>query len=161
MTDFLNVECLTITNRQEFGICDGADHNMAFLDFDNNTAWICQVVNSQMTGIEFRAIDFCIEAVRADGNMESNCDCMLTYPDNIVFIELKNKVQDWREAGMKQLESTILQFASNHDLKAFRHKRAFVANRRHPNFHVIDVSDRRRFFDKYRVRLNIEAKIEI
>jgi len=41
----------------------------------------------------------------------------------------------------------------------YKHKRAFVANKRHPSFNVIDIE--KKFWDKYKVRLNLEAQIRI
>lgn len=159
--DFFKQECLTITNERRFGICDGEDHAVAFTTTDNEADWIAAVVNDKGLDIEFRAIDFCVTVLRADGNQERSCDCMLIYPNNIVFIELKNERHSWMSSGIEQLELTISRFNEVYKIENYKRRRAFVANRRHPNFHVIEDETKIRFRDKYKVRLDVQAKIVV
>jgi hypothetical protein len=93
--------------------------------------------------------------------MEKRCDGMLTYQDNIVFVELKNQLKDWIQDGLEQLETTIKHFTIAHDLEKIRHKRAFLANKKKRHFHVIQHEMKKRFFDTYKVRINIEGTIKI
>ena len=145
----------------KFGICDGENDTKAFVTTDTELKWICTVVNQQAMDVEFRAIDYCVIILRKDGNQERICDAMLTYNDNIVFIELKEKVKSWMEDGIDQIQKTLPYFTANHNLAEFRHKRAFVANRRHPDFHVIDQGLKRWFWDNYRIRINVQAEIVV
>lgn len=159
--NFLKDECLTITNEGIFGICDNADRATAYIQKDNPGEWIATIVNESAKKIEFRAIDNCVVVLRKDGSQEKSCDALLTYSDNIVFIELKDDRQRWMENGIKQLEATIIHFSVNHDILQYKHRRAFVSNKRHPDFHVIDVEHKIRFRDKHKVRLNVQAKIKV
>jgi hypothetical protein len=159
--NFFNENCLSSTNSNVFGICDGLNDAMAFLDFHNQPDWICSVLNENATLIEFRAIDNCIIVLKENLDKERSCDCMLTYFENIVFIELKEKRGRWIQDGFEQIEKTIEAFKENHNIDDFKHKRAFVANKKHPNFHVIENETMRKFYSKHKVRLNVQAEVII
>lgn len=161
--DFFSSKCQTITKEISFGICDNDDSNPAFLDFDNPTIWIAKISNQKSKEIIFTAIDNCVEIKRKNNEMENRCDTMLEYENNIVFIELKNKRADWIEEGINQIETTLKVFIENNDeyFKNLKTKRAFVTNRKHPNFHTIENETMKRFFYTYKVRLNIQAEILI
>jgi len=159
--NFYDEQCRTVTNEVKFGICDGENDQKAFVVLDNQAEWICTVVNNRAAEVAFSAIDYCVVILREDGNQERSCDAMLTYEDNIVFIELKEKGKSWMADGIKQIQKTLPYFTANHDLSVYRHKRAFVTNRRHPDFHVLDTETKRWFWDKYRIRINAQAEIVI
>jgi len=160
--NFFEAKCQSTTGESLFGLCDNEDSSPAYLDFSSKTKWNATVNNSvPPKELEFVAIDNCIEILRENGEMDNRCDCLLTYPENIIFVELKNKSSNWVSEGMNQLEVTIKNFDNNHGLLNYQHKRAFVANKKHPYFRVIDVEKKRKFWDKYRVRLNIDAVIKI
>ena len=93
--------------------------------------------------------------------MESRCDGMLTYLANVIFVELKNSGGKWITEGITQLDTTIDRYKKRHDLKAFKKRRAVVANRRHPNFHTISNEEMQRFYSKHEVRLHVGAVINI
>ncbi len=86
---------------------------------------------------------------------------MLTYTDNIVFVELKDERKEWISGAIEQLEATIISYKTAHNLDKYRHKMAFAANKRHPNFHTIDNETMKSFFDNHRVRLNVQAEIVV
>jgi hypothetical protein len=159
--NFFDEKCLTKTDAGLFGIYDSTDLSQATLDFTQASKWVCSVQNEAGLMLEFRAIDHCVVILREDGNQEKSCDAMLTYSENIVFIELKEKAKHWKEEGIIQLEQTIKEFVIHHELSDFKYKRAFVANRKHPNFQVINNETAKKFWDKYRVRLNVQANIVI
>jgi len=160
--NFFEAKCKSTTNKSLFGLCDNEDSSPAYPDFTNKSKWNATVNNSvPPKELVFVAIDNCIEIFRENNDMDNRCDCMITYPDNIVFVELKNKGSNWISEGINQIEVTLKNFNYNHDLSAYRHKRAFVANKKHPNFHVIDTEGKRKFWDKYRVRLNIDSVINV
>jgi hypothetical protein len=159
--DFFNPKCESSTSQIEFGICDGEDTEIAYIDLQNKKNWICTVDNPNSKKITFIAIDKCIVIMNNKREVESSCDCMLLYIDNIVFIELKERRRSTTELGIAQIENTIIHFIKNHDIMKYKHKRAFVANRRHPNFQIVENETMRKFFAKYKVRLNIQAKVDV
>lgn len=145
----------------KFGICDDQNGKVAYTDLYNNEKWIATVENLDTIPITFTAIDNCIAIFRPNGDTEKRCDCMMTYTNNIVFVELKEVKGAWIPQAIEQLETTIKVFGEYNDWGKYRHKRAFACNKKHPRFQVIDIETKRRFFDAYRVRLNIEATIKI
>ena len=159
--NFYEAKCQSTTSEELFGLYDKEDKSPAKIVHSQKDKWNATVINPTQKTITHTAIDNCIDIRRAKGEMDNRCDSMLSYPENIIFVELKNKVSDWRSDGVNQIEVTINNFISNHNLSAIKHKRAFVANRRHPDFHVIDNEQTRKFWDKYRVRLNISSEIYI
>lgn len=160
--DFFAGKCKQTTNKNLFGLCDNEDTSPAFIDYENKDKWNATVKNSlSPQEIVFIAIDNCIEVRRKNGQMDQRCDCLLTYNENIIFVELKNKGSDWQKEGINQLEVTIRNFIQSSDLSLFKHKRAYVSNRRHPNFHVISNEEKQKFWVKYRVRLNLTSEINI
>ncbi len=160
--NFFEAKCQSITRESLFGLCDDEDGSPAYLDYSNKAKWNAKVNNTvPPREMVFTAIDNCVEMFRENGEMENRCDGVLTYGDNIIFVELKNKGSNWISEGMRQLEVTIRVFDNSNGLSNYRHKRAFVANKKHPHFHKIDVEKKRKFWDDYRVRLNIDANIKI
>lgn len=144
-----------------FGLCDDQNGLKAYTNTNAPNKWIATVENPQTILITFTAIDNCIEILRGDGNQEKRCDGMLTYADNIVFVELKEAEKSWILDAIEQLETIIQHFKANHDMSLFRHKRAFACNKKHPKFHVIEPSTKKLFFDTHRVRLNIQGTIRV
>lgn len=163
MINFFEENCReeNIVYRQ-FGICDDQNSEVAYIDVDNNSKWIASVINPNSKPVCFTAIDNCIEIRRENGNMDLRCDGMIDYPDNIVFIELKNQhTGGWASDGLQQIESTILHYQHNHDLSLHKYKRAFVINKKRKHFQTIETELKRRFFDTYRVRISIGGEINI
>lgn len=144
-----------------FGICDNQDGTKAYTDILDATTWVAKVENPEAKAIIFTAIDGCIEVLRANGDMERRCDGMMTYTENIVFVELKEAERKWISDAIEQLEITIQHFRANYDLNLFKHKRAFTCNKKRPKFEIIAPETKRRFFDTYRVRLNVQAVIKV
>lgn len=159
--NFYEARCQSATNATLFGLCDNEDTTPAKIEHTHKDKWNATVINPTQKRITHTAIDNCIEILRANGEMDNRCDSLLTYTENIIFIELKNKGADWKIDGVNQVEVTINNFIDNHNLSEIKHKRAFVANRRHPNFHAIENEQTTRFWEKYRVRLNIASEINI
>ena len=159
--DFFEARCQSNTMATLFGVCDNQAGSPAFIDMLDQNIWIAKVINDSGTEITLTAIDNCINILRADGSMDRRCDAMLTYTDNIVFVELKDQNKAWITDAVEQIETTIINFINNHDITVFRHKRAFTANKQHPQFYFGNPERRQRFFTEYKVRLNIEATIKI
>ena len=161
--DFSKPECRRITIEPIFGLCDDDNKLPAYLDAVNNYRWIATVINNNQKEITFTAVDNCIEILRENGEIESRCDVMLTSDICLYLVELKNKVSDWRSEGIDQLEATITTL-KNEDSAfyfSFRKRKAFVANKRHPHFVRAETDDMERFRDVHRIRLYLEATIQI
>jgi len=135
----------------------------AFIDILDEDTWIATVVNKDAKKVLFTAIDKCIDFPLINGNMTSRCDSMMTCDNCLYVIELKNKRADWQSSGIDQLEATIKDLMSElgQTYVNYRHKKAYVANRRHPNFHVIENETMERFRDLYRIRLDLQSIITI
>ena len=162
IVNFFQTECQEPPiSTSNFGVCDNQDGQKAYTDSTDATKWIANVENPNTLSITFTAIDNCIPILRGDGNDEKRCDGMLTYTDNIVFIELKEVAKSWISDAIEQLEITVQHFIANHDISAYKHKRAFACNKKHPQFQVIDTETKRRFFDRYRIRLNLQHTIKV
>ncbi|MES2386735.1 MAG: hypothetical protein V4543_01935 [Bacteroidota bacterium] len=158
-TDFYNPACESLTSAHEFGVYD-TKSKTARIDSDNRELWVACVSNKNQTPVVFTAIDNCIFS--GSDEKGRRCDGMITYPDNIIFIELKEqRTSPWVSHTVEQLENTILLFVTNHNLAAIRNKRAFAANKSFPNFQHPQPADYQRFFKKYRVKLHIDTKIII
>lgn len=161
--DFFNISCKENAREDSlFGICDDKNGKKAYTDIGNKSNWIATVENDNLTPVTFIAIDNCTIILKEDGfNRESSCDGMLIFKDSIYFIELKSERADWISDAIKQLESTIKFFIENHDTNLYKHKKAFVCNKRHPHFHTIDNEKKLRFFRNYGFRIDIQGTIVI
>lgn len=160
MINFFEINCQTKIGVAEFGIID-PDKKPAEISLSHPEKWIAIIDNSSSKIITFTAIDDCIEILREDGNKESRCDCMLTYDNDIDFIELKEVRSSWISGGIDQLKTTINLFSVDNDIKKYRRRRAFLANRLHPQFQHSRKEDMQRFKDETKVRLIIYNKIKI
>jgi hypothetical protein len=159
--NFFDQRCQTITSSTRFGICDDVDEQPAYINEKNSDNWIAVVSNESAKEITFTTVDKCVFRHDKAGNDSKRCDCMLTYTDNIVFVELKDERKEWISGAIEQLEATINSYKATHNLEKYRHKRAFAANKRHPNFHTIDNETMKNFFDNHGVRLNVQAEIVV
>jgi hypothetical protein len=150
-----------------FGICDNEDEKVktpAFVDCDikNEASWTANVLNHTGDHISFIAVDNKIEILREDGSMENRCDAMLHNVENIIFVELKIQRLNWiKHAVEEQLQTTIQIFKENNDIKKFRHRLAYVCNRKHPRFCYSNKQLMQQFRDRNDVRLIISRDIVI
>lgn len=150
-----------------FGICDDKDTDIktpAYVDInvENKSKWNAVVENKANASVCFIAVDNSIDILRPDGTMENRCDAMLYNNNYIVFVELKDQLRDWiQHAVNDQLVATINAFRNSHDINAFRHKVAYVCNRKHPRFAVSHKKLMQTFYNKHDVRLVISRNIVI
>lgn len=146
-----------------FGICDDQNGTKAYTDTANNTKWIATVINDNARQISFTAIDNCIVVLKpGTKDKESSCDGMLTFPDNLILVELKDQgTGGWITRAIDQLENTIKLIQNNHDLSSIKFKKAFACNKKHPHFTTIDNEQNKTFFSTYGFRLDIQAEIVI
>ena len=161
--DFFKAKCLTNTSEIRFGICDDDDELPAYVDSLNESIWIATVLNLEAKVVTVTAIDKCIDFPLVNGDMQSRCDAMLTCDNGLYIVELKNKRSDWQSSGIEQLEATIQNLIDSlgATYNNYRFRKAYVANKRHPNFHVIENETMEKFRDIYQVRLDLQATIRI
>jgi hypothetical protein len=137
--NFFDTNCQSQTNQPKFGLCDDPppSKDPAYINIDDSGKWIAIVENNQELEVIFTAIDNCIELLRSDGKMDNRCDGMLTYNNNIIFVELKERKYTnsvWIDDGENQLRKIISVFINNHDLQIFKSKKAYIGNSKKPQF---------------------------
>ena len=95
--------------------------------------------------------------------MDSRCDVMLTCTDSLILVELKNKASDWKSSGIDQIEATLIRLIENHGAYyySFKKRKAYVANKRHPNFQIVENATMRRFSTEYKIWLDIQGTIKL
>ena len=159
--NFYDAKYQTSVNAVSFGICYGDDASAAYVDVQNEDRWIAVVENKESADLIFTAIDKGI-IKNNDHPDRGRCDGMITRNQELLyFVELKDQNKKWMTPAIEQLESTILFFIEYHDISSYRYKKAFACNRAHPHFNVIDNESNLKFFRKYGVRLDIQAKIVV
>lgn len=163
--DFFDTSCKEQENleHQQFGICDDENGQKAYTNINDTNKWIATVNNEARKKIEFTAIDNCIEVFKDDTNdKESSCDGMLTFDKSIYLVELKKQgTGGWLPKAMSQLKNTIKLIENNNNLEGIPYKKAYVCNRKHPHFQVIDVEKKRRFYNETGFRIDAQAEIII
>ncbi len=149
---------------QEFGLCDKPHpiKEPAYIDEEkqNIEDWIAKVENKNQILIDFYAIDNCVEILRPNGETESSCDGMICYKDvfnldNIIFIELKNRMsKGWVKKGTEQIKITLEIFIKNNNIGKFTLKVAYICNRQHPSANNSSVAEIQKFKDETASLLN-------
>ena len=137
--NFFDTNCQSQTNQPKFGLCDDPppSKDPAYININDSRKWIAIVENNQEIEVIFTAIDNCIEIRRSNGKMDNRCDGMLTYNNNIIFVELKERKyrnSEWIEEGENQLRKTIAVFVNHNNLAIFKSKKVYIANRKKPQF---------------------------
>lgn len=132
--NFFNANCQEPSiNHKIFGLCDDENNQKAYTDIDDSSKWIAKVKNKNEIDLVFTAIDNCV--IKNNEYLgRGRCDAMLTSTKHLYFIELKNVARRWINDAVEQLESTIQFFLDNHDIDVYRHKKAFVCNKKHSPF---------------------------
>lgn len=141
-----------------FGLCDDQNGRKAYSDTNAPIKWIATVKNESALNLTFTPIDKCIIQDH-EYQGRGRCDGMLTSTEHLYFVELKDEAKSWITGAIEQLESTIEFFKENHDINAFRHKKAFACNKQHRHFQETDNEFNRAFFRKHKVRIDIQAEI--
>lgn len=151
-------ECQTPVPLALFGLCDDGDSSKAYVERSDPRKWIATIENNQEVALTFTAFDKCvIHDHQYPGR--GRCDGLLRSPDHLYFIELKDQGKGWVADAIEQLSSTIQFFSESHDLKLFKHKKAFACNRRHKHFQEIDNELNLKFFRRNKVRLDVQATV--
>jgi len=131
--DFFKPECQETTKEKKFGLFDAQDGTPAKIKLDDEPSWNATVLNDEAKQILFTAIDNCIEIFRENGEIDKRCDVMMSYENNLLFVELKNKRDSWKSEGLEQIESTINRLINENEnfYYSFSKRKAFVANAKH------------------------------
>jgi hypothetical protein len=147
-------------NNTLFGLCDDQDGGKAYTDQHNPEKWIATVKNNNSKTLVFTAIDKCVIKDTEEAG-RGRCDGMLTSDEHLYFIELKDKNKGAFTEAIEQLASTIQFFKAHHDDSIFKHKKAYVCNKRRGHFQEIDNEQNLRFFRQYGFRMDAQAEIVI
>ena len=163
--DFTKRACQTITRAQRFGLYDEDDKSPAMIKLIDEPTWNATVINSNSKTILFTAIDNCIDVFKDNGELDSRCDCMLSYDTTLLLIELKNKRGSWQSEGLGQIENIAKKMSAELPgfYSGFRKRKAIVANRRNkfPSFHESNTEQRQYFSSKYKMRIQFDSEIII
>ena len=161
--DFFKNSCQEIPeNKREFGIRDDIPNSKAYLDISNPDLWGATVKNHDEFDIVFTAVDKC---VINDNEYEERgrCDGMLTTEKHLFLVELKDKSKTNKTEILKQLTDTVEFLYKFHEteLKNFKHKKVFGCNKRHSKFQTIDNEQQKKYFAKYKFRIDVQGEIII
>lgn len=157
--DFFKPECQSGPFSQaQFGLCDDQIATRAYVDTTDPAKWVATVENPSHRAVTFTAIDKCV-IQDGDEPGRGRCDGMLTTDDLLYLVELKDQKTNWQPHAIAQLKSTIEFLRDHHDLKCFRHKKAFACNKRHKTFATIDNEFQLQFFRDYGFRIDIQATV--
>lgn len=155
----------------EFGLCDGDNEKKepAYIccEKDKEGSWGAIITNSYCTEITFLAVDNNISIIQDDGKMVRRCDGILFAQygtqKSICFVELKERTdrqnKTWRKDGVEQLISTIKAFKDNHNINQYFLRRAFVCNRKRPNYAYSNREELDEFRKEYNVSLYVQPSI--
>jgi hypothetical protein len=149
------------TSDSFFGVCDDQNGQKSYTDRSDKSKWIATVINEKPFQLVFTVID---KGVIKDDELpgRERCEGMLTSNEHIYFLELKVQRSGGIAKAKCQLESTIDIFNEVHPgkLETYTHRKAFVCNKRHPKFHVINNEEQKAFFDTYKVRFDINTEVK-
>lgn len=163
--NFFEATCQSSTNAITFGICDTPPppQSPAYITTAHTGDWIAIVNNPNSIDVTFTAIDNCIVILKSNGiDRDSSCDCMLTYQNTIVFVELKERQsQGWLVKAENQIRNTILHFVANNNMAGYNSKIAYIANSLRPNMASSEMTRKQKFKDEIGFFLKIENVITI
>ncbi|MFW9605201.1 MAG: hypothetical protein ACMV0I_01320 [Pseudomonas sp.] len=159
--DFFKKDCQSGPfSQQQFGLCDDQNTTRACVSLSTPENWVATVKNPEHKLVTFTAIDKCVIQDNHEPS-RGRCDAMLTTEDLLYLIELKDKRADWKQQAIEQLASTIEFLREQHDLSAFRHKKAFACNKRQKPFVTLDNELMLQFRRKYGFRIDVQANVLI
>jgi hypothetical protein len=163
--NFFKANCQKTTNEKKFGLYDAENNTPAKIKLTNEPSWNATVINPDAKKILFTAIDHCIDIFRENGDMDDRCDTMMSYENNLLFVELKNKRDSWQAEGLSQIEATIKRLKEENEAYyySFQKRKAIVANRKHqfPCFQELNSEQREYFWKTHKARIQFEAEIVI
>ena len=164
--DFYEYAC-SVKAIKKFGIIDPDDTNgkhPARISYDMNSVdtWDATVYCNNHQDYSFIAVDNNIPLTRQgkNGNQETynQCDAMLYTNQSVCFIELKRERSAYLQHAVEQLGATICAFGD--EIEKFKYKKAYVCNKRHPQFHSSFSQTQTKFYKKYKVVLRVSVEIK-
>ncbi len=162
--DFFINSCKTNSNKIEFGLCDDPPpaSNPAYIDEDDKSKWIGVVKNNSNKVVDFIAIDACIDIRKPDGNLESRCDGLLTFDNDLIFVELKfREGGQWLKKGREQLTITVNNFKANYNILDYDNVCGNVCNSLRPLSHSGHAANIQQFYDETELVLKSDKEINI
>jgi hypothetical protein len=162
--DFFINSCKTKSHKTEFGLCDDPPpaSNPAYIDEEDKSKWIGVVQNKRGKKVEFIAIDACIDIRKPDGDLESRCDGLVSFENNLIFVELKcREGGQWLKKGREQLTITVNNFKANHNILDYNDVYANVCNSLRPLSHSGHSANIQQFYDETNLILKSDSTIEI
>ena len=167
--DFFQESCKTESNNNKFGLCDDPSQSEepAYIEereqsSEQSNVWIAIVKNPEQRNCKFYAIDHCVEILKSDGKEEKRCDGLLSYANNLIFIELKSGTNRKRlTKGHKQLTTTVQRFKSENDITQYNDVKAFVCNNLRPFANKGQASTIQKFKDDTGLILKTEQTINL
>ncbi|MCU7616682.1 hypothetical protein NZ698_05690 [Chryseobacterium sp. PBS4-4] len=165
--NFFDNSCQEIPiNKKLFGIRDDIDGIKAYIDENNPDDWAATVKNEKGNNGEgynilFTAIDKCVLNDVEYPN-RGRCEGMLTTEKHLFLLELKDRAKLHSGDMLIQLESTINFLNEFHpnELSNYKHKKVFGCNKKKKGiFYEIDNELQKKFFDKYKFRIDIQTDI--
>lgn len=148
--DFFQNKCISSSNKDEFGLCDDPppSSSPAYIDELDKSKWIASVSNPKSKEVNFIAIDACIDIRKSDGNLESRCDGLLNYDNDLIFVELKSREGgSWVKKGREQLTVTFENFKKNYEIDEYNDISANISNSLRPQSHSGHAINIQKFFD--------------
>lgn len=148
-----------------FGINDGVqesgEEGIAYTTADEAAKpWNAVVKNKECHEVLFTPLDHNVIIHPSPSETYSLCDGMMRRGvEFLAFVELKVRQGDWIQHNIEQLESAIKLFCENHDYKAFKHREAYAANRKHPSYHYSHKVQMNEFHSRTKFRLLIQNTI--
>jgi hypothetical protein len=162
--DFFEGKCKSSSDKIEFGLCDDSPPSAepAYIDEDDNNKWIGIVKNPSEKNIKFIAIDACIDIRKPDGGLESRCDGLLSFDNDLIFVELKSRESGgWLKKGREQLTITVNNFKENYNITDYNSVYANVCNSLRPISNVGYANQIQQFYDDTGLVLKGDQIIEI
>jgi hypothetical protein len=162
--NFFENKCQTYSSQNKFGLCDDSAPatNPAYIDETNYTKWIGIVSNINNKKVIFYAIDRCITILRSNGDVESRCDGMIHYENNLTFVELKDRCgRGWLGDGRRQLTATIDVFKLNYNVNNYNRIDAYICNKQRPITVHNYMNDIQLFKNDTGLILNVKQSISI
>ncbi len=141
-----------------FGIRDDRPDKRAYTDTANQDQWVATVKNDHQKMLVFTSVDKCVIQDHEHPG-RGRCDGMLTSPEHLYLIELKEQVPPWQTSAINQLVSTIQFLKANHDISGYRYKKAFACNKKRPHFQELDNEANLRFYREHGFRIDLQAEI--
>jgi hypothetical protein len=162
--DFFKLHCKTESKRLRFGLCDDTPPPVrpSYIDETDSTKWIGIVNNPDRKNIEFYAIDNCVDIRKPDGNIESRCDGMLHFDNNLTFVELKAQGnRKWLTKARSQLTITIEKFKEDYSLTDYDKVEAYACNSLKPAANPAYITEIQKFRDDTGLLLHAQQEINL